>query len=341
MDRIGSALDKISENGCDMALIFKGENIFYLTDFRPSTNAALILAEEPILMVTRMERGYAEDKSAIDVVEFKKIIDIRKKVRGLSPKKILFEPSLSIGRFEKLKNSFDYIVKDIISELRMVKERGEIDNINKALRIAEKSFMEIDIGGFEARVAADLEYHMRLNGSKNFPFNTIVASGARSSNPHAEVSFNEIQTPLLIDWGAVWNGYSSDTTRTIVEKEKEEEILDILLDAQREGIKAIRPGVKASHIDNVVRGVISEYGYGEDFLHSTGHGVGLEVHEAPSISSKEKIRLKKNMVITIEPGIYLKGEFGVRIEDMVLVNKRGKVLNILPSKIERDIKDPC
>jgi len=334
MDRMGIAMDKITEANCDMAVISKSENIFYLAGFKPSARAFLVLFDEPVLMVNSMDMAEAENKTSVDLFEFKKLEDVKERIGSLSPESVIFEPSISLGTFEKLKGSFNFIVKDIIGDLRIIKERAEIDNIERALKIAEKSFMKTDVEGVEVEVAAELEYHMKVNGSKRPAFDTIVASGARSSNPHAEVSFNKIQTPIILDWGATWEGYSSDTTRTLVTQKHEEEILDILLDAQREGVKTAKPGVKASYIDKVVRNIISEYGYGDNFIHSTGHGIGLEVHEPPSLSADEDIKLEKNMIVTIEPGIYIKGKYGIRIEDMILIRKNPKILNRLPSIIK-------
>jgi len=334
MDRIKIAIDKIREANCDMAVISKSENIFYLAGFKPSARAFLILFDEPILMVNSMDVAEAEDISSVDVFEFKKLGDVKEKIGNLSPRSVIFEPSISLSTFKKLKSSFNFIVEDIIGNLRIIKEKVEIDNIERALKIAEKSFIETNVEGVEVKIAAELEYHMKIKGSKRPAFDTIVASGARSSNPHAEVSFNKIQTPIIIDWGATWEGYSSDTTRTIVTEKHEEELLDILLDAQREGVKTAKPGVKASYIDKVVRSIISEYGYGDNFIHSTGHGIGLEVHEPPSLSANENIKLEKNMIVTIEPGIYIKGEYGIRIEDMILIRRNPKILNTLPSIIK-------
>lgn len=332
MDRLKAALEKMMEKGCDMAVISKNENIFYLTGFRPSSRAFLILADEPILMVTSMDIDEAEN-SSIDVLEFKKSEEVKEKIESLAPRTVIFEPSLPIGAFSKLRDSFKFIIEDIIGDLRMIKEKIEIEYIKRALKIAEESFTEIEVQGVEAMIAAELEYNMKIRGSMKPAFDTIVASGMRSSNPHAEISFNKIQTPVVIDWGATWKYYYSDTTRTLVRGEDEEEILEILLDAQREGVKTAKPGVKASYIDKVVRGVISEYGYEDNFIHSTGHGIGLEVHEPPSLSANEDIKLEKNMIVTIEPGIYIRGKFGVRTEDMILIKKNPKILNTLPSRI--------
>ena len=158
--------------------------------------------------------------------------------------------------------------------------------------------------------------------SERASFETIMASGARTSLPHGTPTYNEIESPVLIDWGAVYNNYSSDTTRTIIETEKQEEIFNIVLDAQKTAIKSIKPGVRSCEIDTAARDVITEYGYDDAFIHSTGHGVGLEIHEYPSLSKNDEGKLEKEMVVTVEPGIYIEGEFGVRIEDMVLIKNR-------------------
>jgi Xaa-Pro dipeptidase len=174
---------------------------------------------------------------------------------------------------------------------------------------------------------------MKIRGSSKPSFDTMVASGKRSSFPHGTCSQKPVESPILLDWGAIYNNYASDTSRTIVETEKQEEILEIVIESQKEAIKNIAPGVKASYIDKVSRDIITEYGYGDNFIHSTGHGVGLDVHEGPSLSDKENSKLEKGMVVTVEPGIYLEDQFGVRIEDMVLVKRKAKVLNTLKSKI--------
>ncbi len=168
---------------------------------------------------------------------------------------------------------------------------------------------------------------MKMEGSIKPAFDTIVASGVRSSLPHSTVTSNNLEFPVVIDWGAVYNNYCSDTTRTIVKNEKQSEIFEIVLEAQKEAIKVIKPGIKASYVDKVARKVIEDYGYGDNFIHSTGHGLGLEVHEKPFISQNDEIKLQEGMVITVEPGIYIKDEFGVRIEDVVFIKKRAVLLN--------------
>jgi len=240
---------------------------------------------------------------------------------------------MMVETYKKLSESFEVETTDIVEISRSVKSNWEVENIKKALQIAEKSLTELEFSGTEVELAAKLEYNMRINGSERASFETIMASGARTSLPHGTPTPHEIESPVLIDWGAVYNNYSSDTTRTIIETEKQEEIFNIVLDAQKTAIKSIKPGVKSCEIDAAARDVITEYGYGDSFIHSTGHGVGLEIHESPSLSKNDEGKLEKEMVVTVEPGIYLEGEFGVRIEDMVLIKNRAIVLNKIKTKI--------
>jgi Xaa-Pro dipeptidase len=193
--------------------------------------------------------------------------------------------------------------------------------------------LELEFSGTEVELAAQLEYNMKINDSERASFETIVASGSRSSLPHGSPTKNNVEYPILIDWGAVYNNYSSDTTRTFIQTEKQEEIFNIVLEAQQTAIKSIKPGIKSSEIDNIAREVITEYGYGDAFIHSTGHGVGLEIHEKPSLSKNDEGILEKNMVVTVEPGIYLEGEFGIRIEDMILIKNHAKILNKTKAKL--------
>ena len=260
---------------------------------------------------------------------YKKFDDVKKFLEA----KVGIEKSMMVETYKKLSESFEVETTDIVEISRSVKSNWEVENIKKALQIAEKSLTELEFSGTEVELAAKLEYNMRINGSERASFETIMASGPRTSLPHSTPSPNEIESPVLIDWGAVYNNYSSDTTRTIIQTEKQEEIFNIVLDAQKTAIKSIKPGMRSCEIDIAARDVITEYGYGDSFIHSTGHGVGLEIHESPSLSKNDESKLEKEMVVTVEPGIYLEGEFGIRIEDMVLIKNRGIVLNKLKTKI--------
>jgi Xaa-Pro dipeptidase len=310
-------------------VVLKPENIRYLTGFRPSSSSILILKDNPILLASKIDRENASGSSMVNLEVYKKFDDVKKLLNG----KIGIEKSMTVETYKKLSEGFDVETTDIVDISRSVKSNWEIENIEKALQIAEKSFMGLEFTGTEVELAAQLEYNMRINGSERASFESIMASGPRTSLPHGSPSLNKVESPILVDWGAVYNNYSSDTTRTIIETERQEEIFNIVLDAQKTAIKAIKPGVRSCEIDTAARDVITEYGYGDAFIHSTGHGVGLEIHEKPNLSKNDEAKLEKGMVITVEPGIYLEGEFGVRIEDMVLVKNHASVLNKIKTKM--------
>jgi Xaa-Pro dipeptidase len=310
-------------------VILNPENIRYLTGFRPSSSSILILKDNPILLASKIDREDASGSSMVNLEVYKEFDDVKKLLNG----KIGIEKSMTVETYKKLSEGFDVETTDIVEISRSVKSNWEVENIEKALQIAEKSFMELEFTGTEVELAAQLEYNMRINGSERASFESIMASGARTSLPHGTPSLNKVESPILVDWGAVYNNYSSDTTRTIIETERQEEIFNIVLDAQKTAIKSIKPGVRSCDIDTAARDVITEYGYGNAFIHSTGHGVGLEIHEKPNLSKNDEVKLEKGMVITVEPGIYLEGEFGVRIEDMVLVKNQATILNKIKTKI--------
>jgi len=327
-------LDELLKEEIDSMVVLNPNNISYLSGFSPSSFSALVLKDEPLLFTSKMEFEDASLNSDISVQELSSLGEIKEYLTGT----VGVEKDITLNIYKKLKIGSDFEVKmtDAIEKLRNIKSSEEVQNIKKAIDIAESAIknVEFNFERTENEIAAQIEYNMRFMGSKKASFETIVASGERSSLPHATVSHNNLNMPVVIDWGATYNNYCSDTTRTLIESEKQEEIFDIVLEAQKSAINVIKPGVKASYIDKVARNLIEEYGYVDSFLHSTGHGVGLEVHEGPSLSKSEIIKLEKNMVVTVEPGIYLKGEFGVRIEDMVLVENNAKVLNKMKTRIE-------
>jgi len=326
-------LDEIHKENIDSMVVLNPKNIAYLSGFNPSSFSVLILKDEPVLLTSKMDFEDASLNTSIPLEEFKSLDEIKDYLNGV----VGIEKSITLGVYRKLKISpiFEVKITDAVERLRRIKSGEEIQNIEKAIDIAESAIKDIDFDSqrSENEIAAQIEYNMRIMGSKKASFDTIVASGKRSSLPHADVSNKPLNMPVVIDWGATYNNYCSDTTRTLIETEKQEEIFEIVLEAQKSAIDVIRPGIKSSYVDKVARDVIEEYGYGDYFLHSTGHGVGLEIHESPSLSSNETIKLEKNMVVTVEPGIYLKDEFGVRIEDMVLIKNKAKVLNKIKNKI--------
>lgn len=219
-----------------------------------------------------------------------------------------------------------------INRLRMIKTNAELEIIKNAENICCMAFERIlgfiKPGISEKAVAAELEYYMKQEGGEETAFETIAISGARCSLPHGVPTDKKIEKGdfVTLDFGCVIDGYSSDMTRTIVvgkASEKQRDIYNIVKMAQQKGLDAICSGICARDVDFAARKVIEEQGYGEFFRHSLGHGVGLVVHEMPNLSPKSEIILEENMVVTCEPGIYIPGFGGVRIEDMVCVKNGG------------------
>jgi len=234
-------------------------------------------------------------------------------------------------------------VSGVLRQLRTVKDDSEIRAIRKAIGVAERAMRQLlaqgaaaFAGRSERQVAAELDYRMRLAGADGPAFETIVAAGANASLPHYRPAGAKIRRGqgVLIDWGAAVGGYVSDLTRVVVVGKippKLAEVYEVVLRAQAKAVATVRPGVKCRSADAAARKVIAQAGYGGQFVHGLGHGIGREVHESPALARLAGGRLRKHMVVTVEPGIYLPGIGGVRIEDDVLVTTSGaKCLSTLP-----------
>lgn len=324
-------ITKLNEDNIDSMFVYKPENIKYISDFYPSSFAYLIITDEPVLYVNSIDKEDASNVSQVEVRDVKKLSQIKEELTG----KIAVEESLEFSMAKYLSDNLnDLSVSGVIEDLRKTKTDEEITRIKNSIAIAENAIGEIDFTSTEKYAAATLEFDMTINGSIKPAFDTIVASGKRSSMPHSLTSMNRVETPIVVDWGAKYDHYCSDITRTFIDSERQEEIWNIVLEAQTAAIKTICPGVEISEVDKAARDVITEYGYGEYFIHSTGHGFGLDIHENPNVSKNSKGVLEENMVITAEPGIYIPGEFGVRIEDDILVKKNPKQLTTLDKKLD-------
>ena len=240
-------------------------------------------------------------------------------------------PVKSSGRGDA-KRFFEPLATALIAAQRMVKDAGEIERMAAAAALGVRLFEHIlgvmRPGIAENAVAAELEYRARLWGAEAMSFPTIVASGERSAMPHGTAS--EAKLPrrgfVTLDFGVILNGYCSDMTRTVHlgrATPREREAYDAVLAAQENAVAAVAAGVKAGEVDEAARSVLREAKLAEYFTHSTGHGVGLEIHESPRIAMAQQALLTRGMVITIEPGVYIPGAFGLRIEDTVVVERRG------------------
>ncbi|MCM1507048.1 MAG: aminopeptidase P family protein [Ruminococcus flavefaciens] len=326
----------------DCALITSDVNRRYFTGMKSSAGIVVAFPEKLYLLIDfrYIEKARAVVKNA-EVIEFtsagRQVAELLKKhnARTMS----IESETMTV----KTLNSYRHFLKDVtiddsdslsnaINRLRAVKDDEEISCIRKAQEIAEKSLDElmpfIRAGKTEREVALELNRLMFENGAEDLSFDTIVLSGSNTSMPHGVPSDKKIQQGefVLMDFGAVWNGYHSDMTRTVCIGEPTEEmkkVYNIVLEAQLKAIEYARAGITGSTLDKVARDIIEKAGYGDNFGHSLGHGVGLEIHEKPNASPNYNVALEKNSVVTVEPGIYIAGKFGVRIEDFVILTENG------------------
>ena len=337
-------------------LVTNLKNLYYLTGF-DGEGSALITNRNNYLLTDSRYTEQAEKESS----NFKIITDDPKKknARVLAMKKIIeknkinkiaFESiDLNYADFIKYSDSFQSVeflpTKNIVEQIRMVKDKEEIIKMKKAAQITTESLKEVfeimEPGVRELEIASELAYTMRKKGAQKEAFETIVVSGERSSLPHGKPSEKKINEGelIIIDVGANYHSYNSDITRTIIigrENKKQKKIFSIVSDAQKASLEFLKPGVKCKEVDFVARDIIAKKGYGKYFGHGLGHGVGLDIHEIPRVSSNDDTILLPGMVVTIEPGIYLPEVGGVRIEDSVLITEEGyeiltwfpKILNL-------------
>lgn len=223
-------------------------------------------------------------------------------------------------------------VSGLVESLRLVKDHGELDGLTEAARVADEALARVlaegIVGLAEREVAAKLEHAMRSLGAEGAAFETIVASGPNGAMPHHRAGARTIRSGelVVVDWGARVEGYCSDCTRTVAAGSVPEElgrVFEVVREAQAAGVAAVAPGRQAASVDEAARAVIVDAGLGERFVHATGHGVGLEVHEAPRVGAGSSDILAEGMVLTVEPGVYLPGLGGARIEDTVVVEAGG------------------
>ncbi len=339
MSRLSKFIDYLKDEGIDKFLVTNITNVRYLSGFTGST-ACLVVDDSEATLVTDFrykEQAEAEVWRGTKVkVDNRETLTAALDVLGDFDGKLGFEAlSLAYSSYttlsERLKAKL-VPTSGAVERLRRTKDSNEVATIARAVKIADEVFSEIleeiKPGLTEVDIAARIDFLLRKK-SQNIPaFETIVASGPHSSLPHAQPTSRIISEGDMVkmDFGAIWDGYRSDITRTVFvgkASDKFREIYDIVLHANEEAISGIRAGLKASEADRLARALIESRGYGENFGHSLGHGVGLEVHEAPRLSSKNDSPLEAGNVVTVEPGIYIPGWGGVRIEDMVLVDSDG------------------
>ena len=325
-------------------LITSTENCFYFTGFQNGEGVLLITPKERVYMTDGryIEAVRAQIACCTDILDAPVFTDEIERICSFEGIKNLFVESgrITLGFYEKLRSKLEGIsitggsrLDDEINALRRVKSADEVEKIRKAQSIAEKGFdyilTRIKPGVREIEIARELDYFMLTNGAQSVSFDTIAVTGAKTSMPHGVPGDGIIKRGdlFLLDFGAVYEGYHSDMTRTVAVGEidgRKAEIYSIVLEAQKRALDFLAPGKTCKDADAAARDYIKEKSFGEKFTHSTGHGVGVEIHEKPNLSAKnEKGVLEDGNVVTVEPGIYLPGEFGVRIEDMALITKQG------------------
>jgi Xaa-Pro aminopeptidase len=340
--RLKKILKKLAQENLDGLIVSTPANIAYLTGFNSS---------DAYLLVSKKENVYFTDSRYTEEVKPKlKEVATLQRING-SVFELIAKTSLDSGlsrvgfeerhmpyaEYKKIKECFkakSYLIPthNLIETLRQVKDAQEIVEIKEALKVTTLAFEFIK--GFirpgmkELEVAGELERFIRYHGASGAAFDVIVASGPNSAFPHHRPGERKIQTnePVLIDAGVDYSGYKSDLTRVyFLDKINSltRRIYGIVLKAQEKAINRIKPGEDIAVIDALARKYIADKGYAKYFGHSLGHGIGLETHEAPAISAKNDGILLPGMVFTVEPGIYLPGRFGIRIEDLVLVKNKG------------------
>lgn len=339
--RLAKLRSALADRKLDALLVCRPENRAYLSGFTGSAGWLLISAEKAILITDfRYVEQAAAQAPAFEVVkpETTHHALIGKLAAEWQAGRLGFEGDyLTVDEYRQYQDALGGVelapVTGLVEALRMIKDEGEIAIMERAAAITDEAWSHIlgyiKPGVVERDLAVELEYKMKKLGAEGLAFDIIVASGVRSSLPHGRASEKVIEAGDLVtfDFGALYKGYCADMTRTVMVGEpsaKQREIYEIVLEAQLRGVAATRPGITGADLDEVCRSYIREKGYAEAFGHGTGHAVGRYIHESPRISVRGKDDvLQPGMVITIEPGIYLAGWGGVRIEDMVLVTETG------------------
>ena len=342
--RRAAVAEGLAARKLDALLVAFSPNLRYLTGFTGSNGNLLLTPQRAILFTDPRYTMQAASESDCTVRIAKG--PLPKAVLGaiarMKLRRIGYEPArMTCDIFESLKEklpmraSLEPVVEPAtgwVEELRMVKSADEIERIRASVetnsRAFEQAVARVKPGMKESDLAAELEYRMRRNGAEKPSFETIVASGARSAWPHAQPSSDKLEQGdlVIVDMGAMEDGYASDMTRMLFmgsANAKVKRTYRAVLEAQLAAIDAVRPGVKASAVDAAARNVLKGYGLDGAFIHSTGHGLGLEIHEVPRIGKRGKAKLQAGMAITIEPGVYLEGFGGIRIEDTVVVTETG------------------
>ncbi len=316
-------------------LITKAENIRYISGFTGGSDAKLLvgLVKNYIITDSRYTEQVQLECEGWDLIESRPGQNAEWNGLLKGYKKIAFETTISYKDYKEFYDiAGDNLVatENIIENLRMIKEPQELDFLRESARISTEVFNKmkdyIKMGLTEKEIANQIVFLLKAKGCSKEAFDTIAVAGGNAALPHGQPTNKTLQKGdmLTLDYGGFYQGYAGDMTRTVaieIAPDKFKDYYNKVLEAQELGVSLVKSGVKAKDIDKAVRDKLKSFALAEYFVHSTGHGLGLEVHELPSLSYKSDIILKENMVVTIEPGIYIKGWGGIRIEDTVIVQK--------------------
>lgn len=350
MTRLNQLRKGMKEKNIDALLITSPYNLRYISHFTGTTGLSVVTMDKAYFVTDfRYTEQASKQAEGFEIVQ--NLGSIYEEVAAIVNKDDITslgfeEDFVSYSLFEVLEDIISAAltpISGLIEELREIKDDTEIKTIKEACGIADKAYQyilgEIKPGMSEIEVANKMDFYMRNLGASGVSFETIVASGARSAMPHGVASEKIIQQNeiITIDFGCYYNGYVSDMTRTFAlgdPGEKLKKIHQLVLEAQLKVLDAAKPGITGVELDSVARDYFAKYGYAEAFGHSTGHGIGLEIHEGPNVSKKANKAFVKGNVITDEPGLYFSGLGGVRIEDDLVITDTGnEVLTLSPKEL--------
>ena len=340
MEKINN-LQSFLRSSHEAILIYSPENRRYFTGF-PSSDGYLVVTKNDAVLFTDSRYIEAAQKSAECEARLvtRASVEVKDYIKKKNILKIYTERErLTVSMSDFFKTAFlpcratpSKRLEKKIDEIRMVKATEEIECIKKAQAIAEEAFEHIltfiKPGVTEKQIALELDFYMLSHGAEALSFETIAVAGKKTSMPHGVPDDNIVKIGdfVTLDFGAVYKGYHSDMTRTVAVgniSAEQKKIYEIVLQAQLNALKILSKGVSCKDADNAARSIIEAEGYGEYFGHGTGHGVGIEIHEQPNVSMRNDTPLQEGNVVTVEPGIYLPGKFGVRIEDMAVITENG------------------
>jgi len=343
--RLRQSLEKLKLDGI---IIDRRENIYYLSGFTGGDDARLLVTQQETLLFTdsRYTEQASRESPQWTLIEEKPPLGQALKEHARRVGKVGLEDTVSYRFFKELSLELGEAVvpvSDVVEELRVIKESEELEILRQAADIGSEVFSELlsqlRAGVSESTVANWIVTALRQKGAEKESFDPIAVSGPNAALPHGRPGERLLQAGdmLTLDFGGFCQGYASDMTRTVAIGEASQQLRDLyakLLDAQQYGVEQVRAGIRCAELDRLVRERLRKYDLDQYFAHGTGHGLGLEVHESPSVSSRSEWVLQEGMVITVEPGVYIPGWGGIRIEDSVIVKSSGcEVITKAPKQL--------